>query len=69
MYREVKYSSEVGENCSARCSEQLPGCETTVSYHVCFDDGSGEFVCRKCFDQRVNEGEWVTDATELVLAS
>ena len=68
MTKTVKYTSDFSAEEKCSCAEQLSGCETRADYHVCFEDGSGKSVCRKCFDQRVNKGSWITDNAE-VLAS
>lgn len=69
MVRNVKFTQEVDAGCTAECSEKLATCKTRADIHVCFEDGSGKWVCRKCFDQRVNDGDWITDAAEHLLAS
>jgi hypothetical protein len=51
------------------CMEKEPGCDGNAALHVCFEEGGSEFVCRSCFDSRVNEGDWTTHATEILLAS
>jgi GH24 family phage-related lysozyme (muramidase) len=69
MVKNVKYTSEIKEDMSGVCAEKLPGCEEKATVHVCFEDGSGESVCRSCFDRRVNDGDWITDSAEYLLAS
>lgn len=69
MVKDIKFTQDVGSDCTAVCSEKQENCTTKADIHVCFEDGSGRWVCRKCFDQRVNEGAWITDAAEHLLAS
>ena len=66
----VKYTRDLSiEEIGAACGVKLDGCQETASQHICFEDGSGAYVCRKCFTRQVNEGEWITDAAEELLAS
>jgi hypothetical protein len=62
MVKVVKFTSPM--SVSTPCSEQQAGCEAEADIHVCFEDGSGVSVCRSCFDQRINEGAWITDSCE-----
>lgn len=68
MLKVVKYTSVEPVSVRSECSEKLPGCETTRSLHVCFEDGSGLTVCNSCFNSRINEGRWVTDNTVLLVS-
>lgn len=69
MVKIVKYTSDLGADAGAECGEELPGCEKRAFLHVCFEDGSGVYTCKKCFNKRINEGEWITDSTQTLLAS
>ena len=69
MVRIVKYSQKLSPDDRAGCSEKLANCEQTAAVHVCFEDGSGAFVCRRCFTQRVNDCTWITDDLKMLLAS
>lgn len=70
MYMEVKFTRELSaEESGAACGVKLDGCLGTASIHVCFEDGSGVYVCQNCFNRRVNEGEWITDGAGELLAS
>jgi GH24 family phage-related lysozyme (muramidase) len=70
MMRDIKFAGEVTAKSGAVCREGLPGCEKKATIHVCFDDNRGEAVCRSCFVERLNRGDWNTDGTEtLLLAS
>lgn len=69
MVKTVKYTSELSPEEGCKCAERLTGCEVTASLHVCFEDGSGISVCKSCFGQRANEGEWITDSSQTLLAS
>ena len=66
MVRIVKYTTDL-EGAEAGCGEH--GCEEAASVHVCFEDGTGVSVCQKCLEARVNEGEWITDSCQVLLAS
>jgi hypothetical protein len=69
MVKVVKYTAVVPVEVSAECGEKSAECEGTATLHVCFEDGSGVSVCRNCLDERVNEGQWITDACQILLAS
>ncbi len=69
MLKVVKYVYEVEPGVGAECSEKLIGREREAGIHVCFEDGSGAYVCKECFERRVNDGAWSTDSTETLLAS
>jgi hypothetical protein len=68
MVKTILYTTVLSDSGESGCDEKLQKCEATSHYHVCFDDGSGEYVCQSCFTQRANGGYWITDSTE-VLAS
>lgn len=63
MQKIVKYTSVVPVSDEAECSERLPGCTGKASLHVCFEDGSGLYVCQSCFERRLDECTWSTDST------
>jgi hypothetical protein len=69
MVKVVKYTCRMSTGTRAACTEQLAACETKAAEHVCFEDGGGAFVCKSCFDKRVNEGVWTTDSAKVLLAS
>lgn len=67
MQRNVKYTNEAP---TAVCEEKLSVCDMeSGTVHVCFDDGGGTTVCRNCFDQRLNEGQWITDGSITIKAA
>lgn len=68
MTKVVKYEGKLVET-GATCAEKMPGCEKKAEIHVCFEDGSGEYVCKSCFEANANKGKWITDSTEILLAS
>ena len=66
----IKYTRELSaDESAAACGVKLDGCQGEASLHVCFEDGSGVYVCRNCFSRRINEGDWITDDAEELLAS
>jgi len=67
MVKYIKYTAALTHD--ADCSEKLPNCEKKAALHVCFEDGSGASVCRMCFKGRINEGDWITDEVQTLLAS
>lgn len=69
MYRVVKYTSEITSSPSVKCGEETEACDGKSMLHVYFEDGGGVFSCRECFCWRVNEGDWITDNTEMLKAS
>lgn len=69
MVKDVKFAGELTVKSGAVCRENLPGCQEKATIHVCFADGHGEAVCRNCFVERLNLGDWNTDGTESLLAS
>ncbi|RJQ42526.1 MAG: hypothetical protein C4534_09935 [Gaiellales bacterium] len=69
MLREVRFAGVLTAKSGAVCREELPGCERKAVVHVCFQDGKGEAVCRSCFEERLNRGDWSTDGTEVLMAS
>lgn len=70
MSRDITFACEVTARSGAVCREQLAGCETKATIHVCFADGRGEAVCRSCFLGRVDRGDWSTDGNgKFLLAS
>ncbi|MHB1412597.1 MAG: hypothetical protein ACYCXE_04495 [Thermoleophilia bacterium] len=69
MVKIVKYSKELAPDEQAACAEKLANCEKTATLHVCFEDGSGAYVCKRCFARRVDECTWITDDLKMMLAS
>jgi GH24 family phage-related lysozyme (muramidase) len=69
MVKDVKFAAVLTAKAGAVCREGLPGCEEKATVHVCFEDGSGDAVCKNCFVARLNRGDWSTDTTEVPLAS
>lgn len=67
--REIKYMCALSRDTGMVCNEQLPGCSQEARIHVCFEEGIGTFVCKHCFDKHVNDGDWITDSAEVLLAS
>lgn len=66
MVRIVNYSKELAADERADCAEKLANCKKTAALHVCFEDGSGVYVCQNCFKQRVNDCAWITDDLKLL---
>lgn len=64
----IKYESEVLDR-GTTCTVQTDECDGRDMLHVCFDDGSGAYVCTSCFEKRINDGFWITDSAEHLKAS
>lgn len=69
MVKIVKYAKELAPNEQAECAEKLANCDKAATLHVCFKDGRGTYVCKRCFAQRVNDCTWITDDLKMLLAS
>ena len=61
MFRVIKYASLRDDG--ARCGEKSADCESDARMHVCFEEGDGMYLCKKCFQGRVNRGDWIVDST------
>ncbi|MHB1391348.1 MAG: hypothetical protein ACYCXF_09015 [Thermoleophilia bacterium] len=67
MQKTVKFTSETP---ATVCKEKLPGCDVkTGIVHVCFEDGTGESVCRNCLAKLADEGRWITDSSVSITAA
>ncbi|MCL6106386.1 MAG: hypothetical protein M1309_03425 [Actinobacteria bacterium] len=66
MSKDIKYFTRLSTADYERCMEELPGCESLATFHVCFEDGTGKSVCRRCFRQHIDEGSWITDALSVL---
>ncbi len=69
MARIIKYTTDLTNEVQAQCGEQSDDCQGWATMHVCFEDGLGQYVCDSCFRRLVNEGEWITDSAEVLIAS
>ncbi len=68
MVMNIKYTRGLPVDEKAACGVKLAGCQETASMHVCFEDGGGVYVCGNCFRARINDGAWITDSAEELLA-
>ena len=64
MLKSIKYAGFRDDG--ALCSENGADCETRAGLHVCFEDGSGAYLCQKCFHGRLNRGDWSTDSAVML---
>ncbi len=64
MVMNIKYTRVLPVDENAVCGVKLTGCQLEAAEHVCFEDGSGVYVCGNCLRGRINEGAWITDSAE-----
>ena len=60
MLKVIKYADFRDDGVT--CREGGADCESHAGMHVCFEDGSGAYLCQKCFQGHLNRGDWSTDS-------
>ncbi len=69
MVMNIQYTRGLPVDEKAACGVKAANCQKEATQHICFEDGSGVYVCGNCFRERINGGVWITDSAEELILS